>query len=227
MSIAAIIPARGGSKRLPRKNVLEVGGRPMLSYVIEMATRCHLFDNVYVSTEDEEIGKVAKEYGAEVIERPLEYARDTSTVADVCMHVLNSKPEIGRFCCIYPTSILLNCETILEGYHLLNTEKIDFVMGVSEYEYPPVQALKVNSDGFLSYMWPDWRGIQSQAYPSFFVSNGSFYWAKCSAFLEEKTFYGKRLKGVLVPMTEVSDVDTQEDLLKLKSKLLKRRTEVV
>ena len=91
-------------------------------------------------------------------------------------------------------------------------------MGVSQYEHPPVQALKADENGYLSYMWPEWRGIQSQFHPHLVVSNGSFYWARRQALLEEKTFYGCRLRGFNVPCAQVTDIDTQEDLMKIVSR---------
>lgn len=219
MSTVVLIPARGGSKRLPRKNIAEVGGVPMLAHPI-MATRASgLFDHIYVSTEDAEIAEIANQYGAEVIERPLQIAEDRSTVVEVCLHALETNPDIELMCCLYATAVLLTPKTLITAYELLSAApEADFVMGVSEYEYPPVQALKADDNGYLSYQWPEWRGIQSQFHPSLVVSNGSFYWARRHALMEEKTFYGRRLKGFIVPSEQVSDIDTQEDLTKIISR---------
>lgn len=219
MSTVALIPARGGSKRLPRKNILDVGGVPMLAHPIMAARATGLFDHIYVSTEDAEIAEIAKRYGAEVIERPVQFAEDRSTVVQVCLHALEAHPEINLLCCVYATAVLLAPETIVDAHKLLGGEsEADFVMGVSEYEHPPVQALKADDNGYLSYMWPEWRGIQSQLHPHLVVSNGTFYWARRQAMLEEKTFYGRRLRGSTVPSEQVSDIDTQEDLKKIKSR---------
>lgn len=224
MTTVALIPARGGSKRLPRKNILEVGGVPMLAHPILAARASGLFEHIYVSTEDAEIAKIARHYGAEVIERPPQFAEDSSTVVQVCLHALETYPEIDLMCCIYATAVLLTPETITAGHALLGSEsEADFVMGVSEYEYPPVQALKADDNGYLSYMWPEWRGIQSQLYPHLFVSNGTFYWARSQALLEEKAFYGRRLRGFVVPTEQVSDIDTQEDLTRVISRLDAKR----
>jgi pseudaminic acid cytidylyltransferase len=210
MSTVALIPARGGSKRLPRKNILEVGGVPMLAYPILTARASGLFEHIYVSTEDEEIAEIAQQHGAEVIRRPSQIAEDRSTVVQVCLHALEVHPDIDLMCCIYATAVLLTPETLV-GAHTLLCEKpeADFVMGVSEYEHPPVQALKADDNGYLSYMWPEWRGIQSQLQPHLVVSNGTFYWARRNALFEEKTFYGRRLKGSVVPTEQASDIDTQ------------------
>lgn len=192
---------------------------PMLAHPILIARATGLFEHIYVSTEDPEIAKIAKQYGAEVIKRPSQIAEDRSTVAQVCLHALEVCPEIDLMCCIYATAVLLTPETLIAAHALLGGElEADFVMGVSEYEHPPVQALKADN-GYLSYMWPEWRSIQSQFHPHLVVSNGTFYWARRNAFLEEKTFYGHRLKGAAVPSEQVSDIDTQEDLMKIASRI--------
>lgn len=220
MSTVALIPARGGSKRLPRKNILDVGGVPMLAHPIMAARATGLFEHIYVSTEDAEIARVAKQHGAEVVERPPQIADDRSTVVQVCLHTLEAYPEIDIICCVYATAVLLEPETIAAGHKLLSGEfEADFVMGVSEYEHPPVQALKADGNSYLSYMWPEWQGIQSQFHPHLVVSNGTFYWARRQALLEEKTFYGRRLRGFTVPYEQVSDIDTQVDLTKVISRL--------
>ena len=213
MSRVALIPARGGSKRLPRKNILELGGLPMLAHPLRAARASGLFDAVYVSTEDAEIAAVARAHGAEVIERPANIAGDRATVVQVCLHALETHPHIDRLCCLYATAILLRPESLVAAHALLDeTPEADFVMGVSEYEHPPVQALKADAEGYLSYMWPEWRGVQSQFQPRLLVSNGSLYWARAEALRAEKTFYGRRLKGWVVPSEQVADIDTAADL---------------
>jgi len=187
-----------------------------------------LFEHTYVSTEDAEIAKIAKQYGAEVIERPPQIAEDRSTVAQVCLHALQTYPAIDLICCIYATAVLLSPETLIKSHQLLGGEPgADFVMGVSEYEHSPVQALKVDENGYLSCMWPEWQGVQSQFHPSLVVSNGTFYWARKQALLEEETLYGHRLRGFIVPNDQVSDINTQEDLNRVVSRLnVKHKLEV-
>ena len=110
-------------------------------------------------------------------------------------------------------AILLRPSSLIEAHALLDSApEADFVMGVSEYEYSPVQALKADTQGYLSYMWPEWRGIQSQFQPHLVVSNGSLYWARAEALKVEQTFYGRRLKGYLLPPEQVVDIDTPADL---------------
>jgi pseudaminic acid cytidylyltransferase len=188
----------------------------MLAHPILMARASGLFEHLYVSTEDAEIAEIARLYGAEVIRRPPEIAGDRSTVVQVCLHALEMCPDIDLMCCIYATAVLLAPETLVTAHALLGkAPEADFVMGVSEFEHPPVQALKADDNGYLSYMWPEWRSIQSQFHPHLVVSNGTFYWARRQALLEEKTFYGRRLKGAVVPTEQVSDIDSPEDLVRI------------
>jgi len=225
MSTVALIPARGGSKRLPRENILAVAGIPMLAHPIRTARESGLFEHIYVSTEDFEIAEVARRYDAEIIERPSEIAEDRSTVVQVCLNALEVHPDIDLMCCIYATAVLLTPETLVASHALLEKPpEADFVMGVSNYEHPPVQALKGDDSGYLSYMWPEWRGVQSQFHPRLLVSNGTFYWARRRALVDEKTFYGKRLRGFVVCPDQVSDIDTQEDLTKIISRFDAQRS---
>ena len=215
----AIIPARGGSKRLPRKNILQVNGKPMLSHTIGTALGSNLFDDVVVSTEDNEIAGVAKAAGATVVKRPIELAQDNSTVVQVCSHVI-SLPEYAHvevFCCLYATAILVHIGDLIKSIELLDTgPEANFIMCVSHYNYHPVQALKRNGE-YLQMMWPEYKGIQSQSYPEVVVSNGTFYWARREAFLNNQSFYGDRLKGYLIPCERAVDVDSMDDLIELKN----------
>jgi len=213
--IICIIPARGGSKRLPRKNILPILGRPMLSYPIEAALKSRLFDSVVVSTEDEEIAHEATSAGAKVFDRPAELAEDRATVVQVCQEVIETLisggQELDYFCCIYATAIFITPDDLNDSLNLLNSEPYsDFVMGVSEYNLHPVQAL-VEKKGFLEMMWPEYHAIQSQYHPHLVASNGTFYWAHISAFMKNKSFYGKKLKGYIIPKIRAVDIDTIED----------------
>ena len=216
MNRVAIIPARGGSKRLPRKNILPVNDKPMLSYPIKIALESKLFNEVIVSTEDSEIASIAKDYGASVYKRPDELAKDRSTVAEVCLNVIgqlsqaNKRPEI--FCCLYATAIFIRTKDIKASYKILKrNEDTEFVMGVSSYNLHPVQAL-IKKNDYLEPMWPEYQKLQSQFYPELVASNGTLCWAKTEAFYETRSFYGDKLKGYLIPRTQIVDVDTQEDI---------------
>jgi len=212
-SCIAIIPARGGSKRLPRKNILPVNGQPMISYPIQAAIESGCFEKVVVSTEDEEIANIAESYGALIMDRDAGLALDNSTVVQVCEDVLSREEfeGIDKFCCIYATAIFVTAEDINSSYQLLtDSPLVDYVMSVSEYNIEPVQALK-SVDGYLESMWPEYNSMQSQLYPHLVASNGTLYWARKNEFISDKTFYGKRLKGYVIPQDHVVDIDTQGD----------------
>lgn len=210
MNRVAIIPARGGSKRLPRKNILPLGGKPIISYPIEAALESKLFDDVVVSTEDEEIFEVASKYGATVIRRPDFLSRDDTPVVEVCRHVLTLKEyeRVDSFCCLYATAAFISGLDLINSNKLMHSKpEADYVMGVSSYNYHPVQALK-GEDGYLRSMWPEFNMKRSQLYPELVVSNGTLYWARTKEFLRDGLFYGHRLKGY---NSKSLDIDTGSD----------------
>ena len=216
MKRVAIIPARGGSKRLPRKNVLPILGQPMLAYPIRAALQSELFDRVIVSTEDQEIKQAALDAGADVFQRPEALAEDSAKVVQVCKQVLDvmreqdDQPEF--FCCIYATAVFITPEDIRNSFQLFSQEpKPDVVMGVSEFNLHPVQALE-EKDGFLTPKWPEYIGLQSQYHPHLVASNGTLYWARTSYFEQNPNFYCSRLKGYSIPKLRAIDLDTQDDL---------------
>lgn len=209
MKQIAIIPARGGSKRLPRKNILPINGRPIIGYPIRTALESGLFDDVIVSTEDEEIARIAESFGVTIIKRPQSLATDASSVVEVCTHVLGLPEylEVQNFCCIYATAVFLEpCQLVVARKNLDDVD-IDYVMGVSHYDYHPVQALR-HEGHYLVSMWPEYQKKKSQEYPELVVSNGTFYWARTKQFLLDQTFYGKRLVGYVLASV---DIDTIED----------------
>ena len=192
----------------------------MLAYPVRAVQASGLFDRIYVSTEDAEIAQVARQLNVIVIDRPPDLAQDRSTVVEVCVHALDVDPEIDRLCCVYATAFLLRPQTLVRASALLDTPPAaDFVMGVSEYSFPPVQALKEDDNGFLSYMWPEWRAVQSQFHPHLVVSNGTFYWARADALRRERTFCGAKTRPSLVPSEEVTDINTEEDLTRATAQL--------
>ena len=206
----AIIPARGGSKRLPRKNILPINDTPIINYPIKSAIKSGLFDKIIVSTDDSQIISIVSDLGVDIVKRPSSISDDVSSVSDVCLHVLEM--DVYRcceyFCCIYPTALFVKENHLIESYSLLNkTAGIDYVMGVSSYNFPPVQAL-YEKNGFLSYMWPEFIGKKSQEHPKLNVSNGSIYWARTEKFCIDKTFYGEKLLGYEFFTV---DIDTSHD----------------
>ncbi|WP_321417467.1 acylneuraminate cytidylyltransferase family protein [uncultured Desulfobacter sp.] len=216
MSLIAIIPARGGSKRLPRKNVLPILGKPMLTYPIYAAQNSKMFDRIIVSTEDDEIRNAALEAGAEVFQRPDELAGDRAKVVQVCKQVLDVLREQGEtpayFCCIYATAVFVSPEDLTNSFQFFNQDPSpDVVMGVSEFNLQPVQALE-EKEGFLTPKWPEYISLQSQFQPKLTASNGTIYWARTIYFEQNPSFYCARLKGYPIPRQRAIDLDTQEDL---------------
>ena len=207
----AIIPARGNSQRLPRKNFLPLAGVPLLARVIKAARESGVFSKIIVSSEDTEALELAQGYGAIAHKRPFQLSIGKSTVLDVCLEVMDLH-NTHTFCCIYATAALISKDTIKESYQsFIQNPEVDVLMGVSQYNFHPVQALTINESGYLESLFPDYESLQSQDYPQALVSNGTLYWANFDAAKENRTFYVKRLAGFEIPEHEVCDVDTIED----------------
>ncbi len=220
MDHLCIIPARGSSKRLPRKNILELDGKPIIQYTIEAARRSGLFKYVVVSTEDSEIAEIAKQCGADVpFVRPSRIAVDQSCVADVCVHAIKYFSEVKEekfpiFCCLYPTSPLRSAEDILGVYQMFMDRNADGAMAVTSYDHSPFQAM-VNDNQYLKMMWPEIGLKQSQEQPTAVVDNGSTYWMRTEIFLREQEWYPEKLVGYPMSWWKSIDVNYQEDFEKL------------
>lgn len=211
MKPVAIIPARGGSKRLPRKNILPLLGRPMMGWPIESALKSGVFSDVIVSTEDEEIKKIAANCGAKVIDRPAELASDTAMEIDVYEQVLNALPQKpDMFCAIYATAVLLEPADFQKSFATFGDA--DAMMSVSEYAIHPFKALEKNKDGFLDMVYPAQCLQRSQTYPHYVASNGTFYWFKTDLYMQHKSYYPPRLMPYVLPSGRAVDIDTPDDL---------------
>lgn len=211
-----IIPARGGSKRLPRKNIAEFLGRPILAHSVDAARASGVFERVVVSTEDAEIEAVARKAGADVHERATKLASDTARLTDVCMEFLDEEDAAGRkwdfFACLLATAPMRSADDVKRTRALIEPGMCDFAMAVTTYPLPPLQALRTTEFGFLNPMWPEWIDVRSQEAPSLFVDNGSTYFALVPAFRKERTFYGTRLRGHVMPRSRSIDIDEPYDL---------------
>jgi CMP-N-acetylneuraminic acid synthetase len=211
----AIIPARGGSKRLPRKNVMDFKGKPMLHYSVSAAKESGLFTDVVVSTEDAAIADCARAAGAEVLGRSSELATDTATVNQVLIATLDMLEAGGRrydeLCCLFATAPLRNAADIRGVHALIDPPRVMTAIAVSAYPLPPFQALVADEDGYLKLKWPVEGQMQSQKLPKLLVDNGSTYWARMEAYRAEKTFYGAKMVGYEMPFQRSVDIDTQDD----------------
>ena len=214
--IICIIPARGGSKRLPHKNVIDFLGKPIIAYTIEAALQSAFFERIVVSTEDVEIAEVALRFGAQVSKRPVSLATDASTVVEVCSDLLEREKMEGRIydilCCLYATAPLRKAEDIVATLKLIEPGVCNFAMAVTKYVQYAHQALRLTEAGFLEAMWPEYIKSRSEKIGRLLVGNGSTYAVTIEAFKRCKSFYGPRLRGHIMPRSRSVDIDDQEDL---------------
>lgn len=220
----AIIPARGGSKRVPRKNVLPVGGRPLIAYTIAAALDSGCFSRVIVSTEDADIARVATDCGAEVHPRPAALGADTATVVEVCVDVLDTiRAAQGRvpatFCCLYATAALRTAEDIRASRAQLEPGVCDHVVALTRYWQNPLQAVVREADGSFRYMWPELVDLRPWQRPDLYVDSGSLYWTVTETFLRERDFLGPGLRGYHLPRLRAIDVDEPDDVALLEKLL--------
>lgn len=226
MSAIAIITARGGSKRIPRKNIKPFLGKPMLVYSIEAALKSGIFDEVMVSTDDEEIADIARAAGASVpFYRSEKTANDFATTSDVILEVLEEYEKRGKsfdsFCCIYPTAPFITPERLKEGMELLMEKKPDSVMPVVSFSFPP-QRCVIIEDGKLVPKWPENMPKRSQDLEPYYHDCGQFYCVDTKRFLEEKVILMPNTCPLILSELEVQDIDNEVDwkLAELKYKLL-------
>jgi pseudaminic acid cytidylyltransferase len=215
MSIA-IIPARGGSKRIPRKNIKPFLGKPMIAYPIEVAKMSGLFERIIVSTDDREIAEVATRFGAEApFVRPAALADDYTGTDDVIKHAVEWLGSHGAcpeyVCCVYPTSPFLQRSHLAEGYEALAASDKPFAFSVTSFPYPIQRALRIRSDGALEAMQPEYTTFRSQDLEPAFHDAGQFYWGRARAFLEGVCSHSASSIPVILPRHLVQDIDTPED----------------
>lgn len=216
----AIIPARGGSKRLPRKNILPFRGKPLLFWTCEAARDSGCFAAVVVSTEDEEIADIARSNGFAVDERPAALGSDTTSCAEVCLEFLDRSEQAGihyeSLCCLYATAPLRNAEDIRQVMKYL-TPDTDAVHAVCGYTHPPHQMLYQNPEGFLVPAFPLLVTKKSQEVPEGLIGNGSTYAIRVEALKKYRSFYPARVKGYRMPFLRSVDIDTAEDFALLEA----------
>ncbi|WP_095122713.1 pseudaminic acid cytidylyltransferase [Pseudomonas sp. Irchel s3f10] len=213
MSNVAIIPARGGSKRIPRKNLLPFDGVPMIVRSIRTALESGLFDQVVVSTDDGEIADVARAHGAQVpFLRPADLADDFTGTAAVIVHALQQLPAFDYACCVYATAPLLQARYLRQGIGLLE-QHLDksFAFSVCSFGFPVQRALTLDGQGGLSALYPEFRNTRSQDLPEAFQDAGQFYWGRTEAWLRGEVLYSPASLPVILPRHLVQDIDTLED----------------
>ncbi|WP_025111955.1 pseudaminic acid cytidylyltransferase [Pseudomonas sp. H1h] len=213
MNSVAIIPARGGSKRIPRKNLLPFDGVPMIVRSIRTAQDCGLFDQVVVSTDDAEIAELALAHGAQVpFLRPAALADDFTGTAAVIVHALQQLPAFDYACCVYATAPLLQARFLRQGFALLEQHPDKaFAFSVCNFGFPVQRALTLDGQGALTALYPEFRNTRSQDLPEAFQDAGQFYWGRSEAWLRGEVLYSPASLPVILPRHLVQDIDTLED----------------
>jgi CMP-N-acetylneuraminic acid synthetase len=211
----ALIPARGGSKRLPRKNIIDFLGRPILAHTLEAATSAGIFDRVLVSTEDAEVADVVRRLGGEVDRRPAALGGDEVGVAAVCRELVERLAASGEhyatISVLYATAPLRTAEDIRATWQLLEPGVCDYAMAVTEFIQPVHQALMRSQDGALEAVFPDLVTRRRSDVGRYYAGNGSTYAVDREAFMKTNSFYGPGLRGHVMPMARSIDIDTRED----------------
>jgi pseudaminic acid cytidylyltransferase len=211
----AIIPARGGSKRIPRKNLKNFCGKPIIAYSIDVALKSHCFGEVMVSTDDKEIAEISSSFGAQIpFIRSSVNSNDHAMLADVIEEVLKEYEKRGKnfkyFCCILATAPFISLNKFIEGFDALIKTGADSVVPVTKFSYPIQRAVKIE-DGQLKMFWPENYNVRSQDLISAYHDCGQFYWMKSQSLLEQKKLYAKFTVPLEIPEIEVQDIDTVQD----------------
>jgi pseudaminic acid cytidylyltransferase len=212
----AVIPARGGSKRIPRKNIKEFCGKPMIAWPIEVAKKSGLFEHILVSTDDEEISKVSKSCGAEVsFMRPADLSDDYTGTTEVIAHSVSWMQDKGwtldAICCIYPTSVFLQIEHLKQGWDAIASRKWKFAFSVTDYEYPIFRSFKMLDHGGVEMFFPEHFETRSQDLPKALHDAAQFYWGTPKAWLNQLKVFDCHSFPVIIPHWQVQDIDTDND----------------
>lgn len=211
----AIIPARGGSKRIPRKNIKGFLGRPIIAYSIRAAIESGLFDEVMVSTDDEEIAEIARNCGASVpFARSNENANDYATTIDVLVEVLESYKALNRSfeigCCIYPTAPFVSAEILQKSYQMLQNEGFDSVYPVQKFSFPPQRSV-IFEDNKLRWQNSENALTRSQDLTPLYHDAGQFYFFKTEKLLQNRSILTENTSGIVISEMDAHDIDNEED----------------
>ena len=216
MSRVAIIPARGGSKRIPRKNVQDFCGKPMIAWSIEVAKACGCFDQIIVSTDDDEIAKVAREWGARVpFMRPAELSDDFTGTLPVIRHAVEwlnqNETTVAYACCLYATAPFVSAEDLKRGLQLIKGSGSSYAFSVTSYAFPIQRAIRITDNGRVAMFQPEHFHIRSQDLEEAWHDAGQFYWGTADAWFEGRVIFGEDSVPVKLPRHRVQDIDTPED----------------
>jgi pseudaminic acid cytidylyltransferase len=225
----AIIPARGGSKRIPGKNIKAFLGKPIIAYSIEAALKSGLFDEVMVSTDDEAIAEMAKKYGAKVpFLRSPKNADDFATTAEVLVEVIDEYKRIAKYfamaCCLYPTAPFVTPLQLQNAHSRMIDEELDSIYPVVPFSYPIQRALRIN-DGRLGFINPEFATARSQDVPKAYMDAGQFYFFQVDAFLKSKSLLMPKTGAMIISELTAQDIDNEVDwqLAEMKYKLIHKQ----
>lgn len=227
--ILAIIPARGGSKRIPRKNIKDFLGKPIIAYSIEAAIKSKLFDEVMVSTDDSEIAEVAKKYGAKVpFLRSVKNSNDHATIADVMKEVLSEYKKQGKeydyAFCVYPTAPFITAEKLKNAFETIKKTGADVVLPVTRFSFPIQRGLKIKKNGKLAFIRPENANTRSQDLMPAYHEIGQYLCCNVKKFLVRKKSFSENAVPIIIPESEVQDIDNEEDwkIAEIKYKILRK-----
>ena len=212
----ALIPARGGSERILRKNIRIFSGRPIIAWPIELAKRSEIFDRIVVSTDDREIAETALQEGAEVpFIRPSKLSDSDTGITPVVKHAIlqmqQSNTVVSELCLIYATAPFLQIDALKKGLELLHTEDCDYVISVTTFAFPIQRAVKRTANGRLAMFQPETYNSRSQDLETAYHDAAQFCWGTTDAWLEERPVYGPNTVPIVLPRHSVQDIDTEED----------------
>ena len=214
----AVIPARGGSKRIPRKNIKMFHGQPMIAWSIQAAIESGCFDEVWVSTDDEEIAEVAQVYGAKVpFLRPVHLSDDFATTADVMSHAVEEFGKINHalpdyICCLYATAPFVTKADLVQGLEKIkNNSNLNYVFSATTYSFPIQRAIKLTEHDTVEMFSPQYFNVRSQDLEEAWHDAGQFYWGTAEAWLNKAMIFSTQSRVVELPRFRVQDIDTQED----------------
>jgi pseudaminic acid cytidylyltransferase len=212
----AVIPARGGSKRIPRKNIKPFCGQPMLAWSIAAARESGCFDRIIVSTDDDEIAQVARDHGAETpFVRPEELADDHATTIPVIAHAIQWQAEHGatpvEVCCIYATAPFVQAADVQHGLAVLNESGADYAFSVTGYGFPIQRAIRITPGQRVEMFSPEHFNTRSQDLEEAYHDAGQFYWGRAEAWLQGKPIFSSNAAPLILPRHRVQDIDTPED----------------
>lgn len=212
----AVIPARGGSKRIPRKNIKSFCGKPMIAWTIEAANQCGCFDRIIVSTDDAEIADLATQYGAEIpFIRPRELSDDHTGTTPVVAHAIEwmrkGTNDVSLACCLYATAPFIQPNDLRRGLDVLNRSKAEYAFAVTSYAFPIHRAIRITLDRRVAMFYPEHFNTRSQDLEDAFHDAGQFYWGRAASWLSAKPIFSKDAAPVHIPRHRVQDIDTVED----------------